>query len=137
MHQPFPQQPACYQIRNTITNERYVGATKNLADRVYAHFRALRNGLCPSKRFQASYDEHGEDAFVVEVIEYTNDPFTRELQEFVLAFTRGEQLLDATSETRARRWLSSPLATFDVKVVSRLYKSHGWTWAHAARSLTL
>ena len=58
-----------YQIRNLVNNKIYVGSSNNLYRRkTYEHFRELRLNKHHNKYLQNSYNCHGEENFVFEVI---------------------------------------------------------------------
>ena len=57
-----------YQIRNTRTNHRYIGSTKNFRKRKKAHYRSLKKGTHQT-RIQLAWDnESCKDVFVFEVL---------------------------------------------------------------------
>jgi group I intron endonuclease len=58
-----------YAIRNTKTNERYIGSTKNLKARNQQHFAELRRDYHSNRYLQRAFDKYGERSFVVEVVE--------------------------------------------------------------------
>lgn len=64
--------PGIYAIKNTKTNKVYVGQTICLEQRWSQHRRCLRNGDHRNPFLQHSFDFHGEDFFVYEVIEITS-----------------------------------------------------------------
>lgn len=58
-----------YRIHNTVTGKNYVGSSKNMKARKNQHFYLLGLGKCHSKRLQNSFNVHGVEAFVFEVLE--------------------------------------------------------------------
>jgi group I intron endonuclease len=62
-----------YQIRNVINNKIYVGSTINLIQRKKAHEYLLRKNKHKNDYLQNSWNKHGEDAFVFEVLEVVDD----------------------------------------------------------------
>ncbi len=58
-----------YQIRNTINGKRYIGSSLKFSDRWSGHKCLLRKSKHHSRHLQASWDRHGEDCFLFEVIE--------------------------------------------------------------------
>lgn len=59
-----------YAIVNTVTGDRYIGSTKDFDARGKAHRAALRSGRCViNELVELALEEHGETAFVVEMIE--------------------------------------------------------------------
>ncbi len=57
-----------YAIQNTITSECYVGASCNVKVRWTEHRCLLRTGM-NNKRFQASFNTHGEEVFEFKLLE--------------------------------------------------------------------
>lgn len=58
-----------YIIKNIQNGKVYVGSTKNATQRWTAHKNQLRNNRHKNVILQNSWNKHGEDAFVFEVIE--------------------------------------------------------------------
>ncbi|NEQ29615.1 MAG: GIY-YIG nuclease family protein [Leptolyngbya sp. SIO4C5] len=61
--------PGVYQIRNTITQDCYIGASEYLRRRYLAHKSQLEDGRHSNKLLQAAYSQYGADAFVFELVE--------------------------------------------------------------------
>ncbi len=59
-----------YAIICTITGKRYVGSSKRLYKRLTGHRRSLRKGRHHSAHLQRAWNLYGEEAFVVEILEY-------------------------------------------------------------------
>lgn len=57
-----------YAIKNKISGQVYVGSSANIERRWYFHRYHLRVGTHHSRALQSSWLEHGEDAFVLEVL---------------------------------------------------------------------
>ena len=62
-----------YCLRNLINNKRYVGNSKGLRKRKNYHFLTLRRGRGVNFHLQNSYNKHGEENFIFEVLEYIED----------------------------------------------------------------
>jgi group I intron endonuclease len=58
-----------YKIINVVNNKFYVGSAVDLKRRKTRHFCELRNNKHNNKYLQASWNKHGEQAFVFVVIE--------------------------------------------------------------------
>lgn len=58
-----------YRIFNKVSNKSYVGSAKNFELRWDRHFKDLEAGRHSSIKLQRSYDKHGKDAFICEVLE--------------------------------------------------------------------
>lgn len=61
-------QSGVYMIRNSITNEIYVGSSINLEKRKYEHFRLLRRNTHTNRHMQNSYNKYEESAFIFEIL---------------------------------------------------------------------
>lgn len=57
-----------YQIRALHSKEVYVGSSRNLEQRKHDHFRFLRYGKHKNPKLQNSYNKHGPENFVFEVL---------------------------------------------------------------------
>lgn len=57
-----------YRILNKETGSFYIGASVNVERRFQTHMRDLLNKKHHSFTFQAEYDLHGKDAFVLEIL---------------------------------------------------------------------
>ena len=61
------KQPGIYQIRNLVTDMRYVGSTgAGFGRRFLQHRRSLVHGVAANNHLQASWNKHGPEAFVFE-----------------------------------------------------------------------
>lgn len=61
--------PSVYQITNMFTGDFYIGSTQSFARREWQHRYALKRNEHKNPHMQASWNKHGEDAFVFEVLE--------------------------------------------------------------------
>ena len=57
-----------YKITNTVSGRVYVGSSSNISKRWLAHKFLLKNGQHHSRLLQRSWDKHGADVFVFEII---------------------------------------------------------------------
>lgn len=58
-----------YQIRNLRNGKKYIGSTGRFKKRAYEHVSSLKKNKHGNKHLQASWNNHGEDVFLFEVIE--------------------------------------------------------------------
>jgi len=72
------EKPGIYAIRHIESEKVYVGSASNISKRWHRHRKDLRLGRHPNKHLQAAWTMYGEDAFVFEVLELTNDLDIRE-----------------------------------------------------------
>lgn len=57
-----------YKISNIITNKVYIGSAINIKNRWYKHTTALNKNKHHSIKLQRSYNKHGKDNFIYEII---------------------------------------------------------------------
>jgi group I intron endonuclease len=62
-----------YKIENLINHKLYIGSAVNFKNRRSRHLYLLKNKNHYNKHLQASYDKHGEENFIFEIIEYVDD----------------------------------------------------------------
>ncbi len=62
-----------YCIRNSITGERYIGSSVNLEARWLIHKAQLCQKCHHASKLQASWNNHGQNSFVFEIIEEVLD----------------------------------------------------------------
>jgi len=62
-----------YCIKNVITNKMYIGSSINISKRFYHHKKMLLNNIHHSIKLQNSYNKHGIDNFVFEILEIVDD----------------------------------------------------------------
>lgn len=67
-----------YQITNTITQEFYIGATKNLYYRLRLHLCHLRKNYRDHPKLQDAFNIYGENAFYSTILEKTTNLKERE-----------------------------------------------------------
>lgn len=58
-----------YKITNTVTNKFYIGSTKDIDKRWYDHKRELSLNIHINPKLQHSWNHHGQDKFLFEMIE--------------------------------------------------------------------
>ncbi len=58
-----------YRILNTNNNKCYIGSSVNLESRNYKHFWMLSRGSHDNKYLQKSFNKHGIDSFIFEILE--------------------------------------------------------------------
>lgn len=68
-----PKLPGIYAIRNIISGRCYIGSATNIAGRWAVHRCILKRGTHHSSWLQRSWNKHGPDCFVFEVLEFTED----------------------------------------------------------------
>lgn len=71
-----------YHIRNTETNDVYVGSSHNVIKRKKWHFSHLEKGTHHSILLQRAYSKYGKDKFVFEVLNTVEVSTDKELKVF-------------------------------------------------------
>lgn len=61
-----------YQIRNLVNNKIYVGSATDFCERKSQHFSLLKRKK-HNKKLQNSYNKHGKENFVFEIIEFVEN----------------------------------------------------------------
>lgn len=99
-----------YAIRNIRSGRVYVGSAVNIRRRFNQHRHMLRRGNHHSRRLQGSWDKHGEDCFVFEIIEFCDAGVLATREQFwidELASTSSDRGMnirpDATSNAGVKR----------------------------------
>jgi len=87
----IPGTPGVYRITNTATNQSYIGSSRlSCRRRIQSHFYKLRSDTHESEPLQESFDTHGEENFVVEMIEECPATAVRERERFWIFTTQPE-----------------------------------------------
>ncbi len=73
-----------YYIKNLITNQLYIGQSKNLSKRRQSHISQLRQGNHNNGYLQNSFDEYGEEYFEFGVITYCNPVDLTQLEKYYI-----------------------------------------------------
>ncbi len=71
-----------YKIINKITNDFYIGSSKDVYIRKSQHFSKLRKNKHINKHLQASFNKYGEDNFEFEVILLCEETFLLKEEQF-------------------------------------------------------
>jgi len=94
-----------YAIVNTLTQDRYIGSSYDMANRFAQHTTLLRRGQHHARRLQEAWNTYGEDAFVFVVLEELSDP--DQLAAVEQAYLDAEQPA-YNGATSAQNWLTLP-----------------------------
>lgn len=71
-----------YQIRNTITGKRYVGASQNIEARWQQHRHAMRRRNHENSKLMSDWHTYGEDVFEFSILEVVEDADMLATREF-------------------------------------------------------
>jgi group I intron endonuclease len=73
-----------YTIKNVVNNKFYLGSSIDLDKRWARHKSDLDNKRHHSVKLQRAYNKYGNDNFIVEILEETNEELLREKEQFYL-----------------------------------------------------
>lgn len=59
-----------YEIRCKVTDDAYVGSSRNIGRRWYGHRARLRNNIHPTKHLQNAWNKYGEENFEFSIVEF-------------------------------------------------------------------
>lgn len=74
-----------YQIRNIINNKLYIGSSsRNLLFRRNQHFSELNNNKHPNKKLQNSFNKHGKNNFIFEILSKCPPEYCIKLEQWFI-----------------------------------------------------
>ena len=76
------KQEVIYSITCLVNNKVYIGRTCEVNRRKREHFKKLTSGKHCNKHLQASFNKHGKDSFVFNVIEIVNNSCVKSRELF-------------------------------------------------------
>ncbi len=82
-----------YKITNTVNGKYYIGSSKEIEKRWLCHKGKLNNNTHENVHLQASFNKHGVDAFVYEIVKELPEDTTREA-----LFAHEQELFDAVTD---------------------------------------
>lgn len=88
-----------YQIINIITNKSYIGSASNIRERWNAHKLRLRNNKHHSPYLQNSWNKHGEEVFIFNILARCpkNKEYLLKLEQFYLDTLKPEYNIAQTA----------------------------------------
>jgi hypothetical protein len=113
-----------YSIRNSVTQDEYVGSSINVAQRFIQHQALLRRGKHHAARLQDAWNTYGEDIFSLIVLE--------EIVDSAHLITVEQKYLDARQPIYNDSRVATNLASYDPvppsciqQMLHMLYQSNG------------
>ena len=92
-----------YKIVNIINGKFYIGSTQNLYQRFHVHNSMLKKGSHQNIHLQRSFNKHGKDAFIFEVIMKCPVEYTIKLEQwFIDNLKPSYNILPIAGTTRGR-----------------------------------
>lgn len=73
-----------YRITNTVNNKFYIGSSKDIDKRWYDHKRELYLNIHINPKLQHSWNYHGQDKFLFEMVEEVSEDKLIEREQFYL-----------------------------------------------------
>lgn len=74
-----------YKIQNKHNGRIYIGSTENFKSRISRHFEDLKTGVHKNLYLSKDYNEFGEDAFICEMLEESEDTSLLNLERRYIA----------------------------------------------------
>lgn len=65
--------PGVYIIQNTVNNKVYIGASRNIYNRLCDHKVMLRGNYHHNQHLQAAFNDYGESYFIFDVLEFCSE----------------------------------------------------------------
>lgn len=82
-----------YKITNTVNGKYYIGSSKEIEKRWLCHKGKLNNNTHENVHLQASFNKHGVNAFVYEIVKELPEDTTRES-----LFAHEQELFDSSTD---------------------------------------
>jgi group I intron endonuclease len=96
-----------YRIRNTVTQESYVGSAADIGRRVHNHRRYLQSGCHQSLLLSQAWAQYGADSFAFETLEIVADVnHLTEREQFWIDHLKAHRLGYNATHTARRRPIS-------------------------------
>ncbi len=80
----FEHKPGIYKITNIVNNKMYIGSSRNVFTRISSHKSKLKTNNHINKYLQKSYNKHGIENFIYEIIVYCQEEELIFLEEYYI-----------------------------------------------------
>jgi len=105
-----------YVITNTKDGKRYVGVSRDIDSRWYAHRSDLKRGKHGSTSLQQAWNEHGENAFTFAVLEECDwNEFSHKEPMYIKSFRANEREYGYNTKFGEEMRYSQPRKRDDIK----------------------
>lgn len=81
-----------YELKNVVTEKRYIGQTKNLKLRQWTHFYKLKENKHGNGELQRDFNKYGERNFVFSLIEKVLEPEANKREKYWIRSLRERDL---------------------------------------------
>ena len=89
-----------YAIENTVNGKRYYGSTRNVKNRLLAHFARLRRGSHTNRHLQSAWNLYGEESFRGFLIERCSVEMLLQVEQRYIDVNKGGYNISPTAESR-------------------------------------
>ena len=80
-----------YKITNKLTNKVYIGSSVVISNREYKHFWMLQKNIHDNSHLQKSFNKHGRNNFIFEVVEYCLESELIEKENYYITFYKSNE----------------------------------------------
>lgn len=84
MNSSIPKMSGIYKITCTINGRIYIGSSKNILNRWWSHKTELNNKSHRNIHLQRAWNKHGEQSFIIEVVELVMTSILLEREQYWL-----------------------------------------------------
>ena len=110
-----------YQIRCTETNQRYIGLSRNIKQRIRVHKRNLERGRHHNGKLQCLWDRFGSDSLEFTIIEVCPPDKLKPREDYHINYRRPELNIASTSNGPSKAYIDR-MATRNRNIKKRLKK---------------
>ena len=115
-----------YKITCVVNNKCYIGQSKSIKKRWYAHKSELRKGTHQNKYLQRLYNKYGEETFVFEVIEECSLDIIDDRERYWINYFGGvDSIMNCNWESGGHKHKTYSLE--QRKIISERYKGKSFS----------
>lgn len=78
----YKTKPGVYRMFNIVTNNSYVGSSKNISMRISSHGTRLKSGYKDNAKIKKDLKDHGIESFKFELLEYCDESIMKNREQY-------------------------------------------------------